>query len=184
MPSSVVCRCLFRLMRRYFLGRWICLLVSERLRLVWQCCPFGCNTYIQFCVHWHGGQCQLRLTPETLVLFEVISSGCNALVVPFQQLLEGPCSPLVWACQWPLSQPLSTRQLSHNDNLWALGITRNHRDQSLDYGEGDELSWCPSWSNSLWQGWRCELVHWPGGNASDLIEECWPLPMEYLPELP
>ena len=41
MPSSVVCRCLFRLMRRYFLGRWICLLVSERLRLVWQCCPFG-----------------------------------------------------------------------------------------------------------------------------------------------
>ena len=23
-------------------------------------------------------------------LFEVISSGCNALVVPFQQLLEGP----------------------------------------------------------------------------------------------
>ena len=46
MPSSVVCRCLFRLMRRYFLGRWICLLVSERLRLVWQCCPFGCNTYI------------------------------------------------------------------------------------------------------------------------------------------
>ena len=43
MPSSVVCRCLFRLMRRYFLGRWICLLVSERLRLVWQCCPFGCR---------------------------------------------------------------------------------------------------------------------------------------------
>ena len=29
-------------------------------------------------------------THETLVPFEVISSGCNALVVPFQQLLEGP----------------------------------------------------------------------------------------------
>ena len=28
-------------------------------------------------------------THETLVLFEVISFGCNALVVPFQQLLEG-----------------------------------------------------------------------------------------------
>ena len=27
---------------------------------------------------------------ETLVPFEVISSSCNALVVPFQQLLEGP----------------------------------------------------------------------------------------------
>ena len=29
-------------------------------------------------------------------------------------------SPLVWACQWPSSQPLSSPQLSHNDdNLWA-----------------------------------------------------------------
>ena len=27
-------------------------------------------------------------------------------------------SPLVWACQWPSSQPLSS-QLSHNDSLWA-----------------------------------------------------------------
>ena len=28
-------------------------------------------------------------------------------------------SPLVWACQWFLSQPLSSPQLSHNDSLWA-----------------------------------------------------------------
>ena len=28
-------------------------------------------------------------------------------------------SPLVWACQWPSSQPLSSTQLSHNDSLWA-----------------------------------------------------------------
>ena len=27
--------------------------------------------------------------------------------------------PLVWACQWPFSQPLSFPQLSHNDSLWA-----------------------------------------------------------------
>ena len=26
-------------------------------------------------------------------------------------------SPLVWACQWPSSQPLSSPQLSHNDSL-------------------------------------------------------------------
>ena len=31
---------------------------------------------------------------ETLVLFEVTSSGCNALVV-FQQLLEGPMDVLL-----------------------------------------------------------------------------------------
>ena len=28
-------------------------------------------------------------------------------------------SPLVWVCQWPLSQTLSSPQLSHNDSLWA-----------------------------------------------------------------
>ena len=27
-------------------------------------------------------------------------------------------SPLVWACLWPSSQPLSSPQLSHNDSLW------------------------------------------------------------------
>ena len=32
---------------------------------------------------------------DTLVLFEVISSGCSALVVPFQQLLEGSMQVLL-----------------------------------------------------------------------------------------
>ena len=31
------------------------------------------------------------------------------------------------------------------------------------------MFWCPSWSNSLWQGWSCGLVHCPGGNATDPI---------------
>ena len=35
--------------------------------------------------------------------------------------------------------------------------------------EGEELCWCPSWSNSLWQGWSCGLVHCPAGNATDPI---------------
>ena len=34
-------------------------------------------------------------THETLVPFEVISSGFNALVLPFQQLLEGPMDVLL-----------------------------------------------------------------------------------------
>ena len=75
----------------------------------------------------------------------------------------------MWACQWPSSQPLSSPQLSHNDSLWALGITKSHKEQGLDYREAEELSWCPSWSNSLWQGWSCGLVHCPGGNATDPI---------------
>ena len=78
-------------------------------------------------------------------------------------------SPLVWACQWPSSQLLSSPQLSHNDSLWAEGIIKSHREKGLDYREGDELSWCPSLSNSLWQGWCCGLVHCPGGNATDPI---------------
>ena len=45
----------------------------------------------------------------------------------------------------------------------------SHREQGLDYREGEELSWCPSWSNSLWQGWNCGLVHCPGGNATEPI---------------
>ena len=57
MSSLAACRCPFRLMRRCFLGRWICLLVSEGFRLVWWCRLFDNSTYIPFCVHWHGDQC-------------------------------------------------------------------------------------------------------------------------------
>ena len=78
-------------------------------------------------------------------------------------------SPLMSACQWPSSQPLSSPLLSHNHSLWAKGITKSHREQGLDYRDGEELSWCPSCSNSLWQGWSCGLVHCPGGNATDMI---------------
>ena len=76
---------------------------------------------------------------------------------------------LLWACQWPSSQPLSSPQLSHNDSFWAKGISKSHREQGLDYREAEELSWSPSWSNSMWQGWSCGLVLCPGGNATDLI---------------
>ena len=92
-------------------------------------------------------------------------------------------SPLVWACQWPSSQPLSSPQLIHNDSLWAKGISKSHREQGMDYREAEELSWCPSWSNSQWQGWSCRLVYCPGGNATETTE-CWLLPTESLPELP
>ena len=78
-------------------------------------------------------------------------------------------SPLLWVCKWPSSQSLSSPQLSRNDNLWAEGMTKSHREQGLDYRDGEELSWCPSWSNSLWQGWSCWLVHCPGGNATEPI---------------
>ena len=48
-------------------------------------------------------------------------------------------------------------------------ITKSHREQGLYYREGEQLSWCPSCSNSLWQGWSSGLVHCPAGNATDPI---------------
>ena len=37
----------------------------------------------------------LEYTHETLVRFQIISSRCNALVVPLQHLLEGPMEVLL-----------------------------------------------------------------------------------------
>ena len=108
-------------------------------------------------------------THKTLVPFEVIFSGCNALVVPFQQLLEGLTEVLLWERVNDFRHRLSSFQLSHNDSLRAWGITKSHREHGLDYREGKKLSWCPAWSNSLWQGLSCGLVYCPGGNATDLI---------------
>ena len=71
MPSLAVCQCLFRLMRHCFLGRWICLSVSERFRQVWRCRLFDYSTYILFCVRWHGGQCLRRLVPNYAVVFRL-----------------------------------------------------------------------------------------------------------------
>ena len=39
----------------------------------------------------------------------------------------------------------------------------------MRYRESEQLSWYPSWSNSLWQGWSCGLVYCPGRNATDPI---------------
>ena len=48
-------------------------------------------------------------------------------------------------------------------------MTKSHREQDLDYREAEELSWCPSRSNSLWQGWSCGQVYCPGGNSTNPI---------------
>ena len=71
MPSLAVCRFLFWLIRHCFLGKWICLPVSERFRLVWKCRLFDYCTYIHFCMHWHGGQCLQRLLTNYAVVFRL-----------------------------------------------------------------------------------------------------------------
>ena len=37
-------------------------------------------------------------------------------------------------------------------------ILQSHKEQVLGHREAEELSWFPSSSNSLWQGWNCGLV--------------------------
>ena len=52
------------------------------------------------------GRFYWQYTHETQVPFEVISSGCNALVLPFQQLLEGPMEVLLFEHVYDLRHSL------------------------------------------------------------------------------
>ena len=48
---------------------------------------------------------------------KLLRSQCTYCTVPTNS--GGLHGCLVWACQWPSSQPLLSPQLSHNDSLWA-----------------------------------------------------------------
>ena len=76
---------------------------------------------------------------------------------------------LLYGCTtWTLTKRLE-KKLDGNYTRMLRAITKSHREQVLDYREDEELSWYPSWSNSLWQGWSCRLVHCPAGNATETI---------------
>ena len=107
-------------------------------------------------------------THDTLAPFKIISSSCNVLVGPLQQLLEGPVEVLLCERVNDLHHSLFHLLNSLITTASEL-ITKSYREQGLDYRDGEELSWYPSYSNSLWQGWSCGLVHCPGGNATDPI---------------
>ena len=96
-------------------------------------------------------------------------------------------SPLVWACQWPSSQSLSSPQLSHNDSLyvfpWTQGITKSHREKVWTIGRvwnclGAHLGQIVCDKDEV-VDWCIVLVEMP----LTRFEECWPLPTESLPEL-
>ena len=73
---------------------------------------------------------------------------CACCTVPTTSGMPHRC-PLVWACQWPSSQPvffLLNCLITTGSELreWP----KCHREQSIDYRDAEELSWCTSWSNS------------------------------------
>ena len=95
---------------------------------------------------------------ETLVPFEVISSGCNAIVVPFQQLQEGPMELLL--CE-------RVNDLCHSFFHLLNCLIMTASGQIVCDKDGFVY-------------WWIVLVEMP----LTRFEECWPLPTESLPELP
>ena len=115
---------------------------------------------------WHGGIIQMAYDkfPDFFFVWALLLIIYTWNSSPLRSnLLRMQCtSCTVPTTSWkphrsPLVGASQSLQLSHNDSLWAKGITIYHREQGLDYREGDELASCPSWSNSLWQGWNFGL---------------------------
>ena len=71
-------------------------------------------------------------------------------------------------CIFPFYYLLTLTLEIFSQNIYALNAIST-REQGLDYREAEELSWCPSWSNILWQAQICVLVYCPGGNATEPI---------------
>ena len=121
---------------------------------------------------------------EILVPFEVISSGCNALV-PFQQLLKGPMEVFLCEhindlrhslfhflnCLITTASELRELEKVTGSKVWTIGRLMICLDAHLGKIVCDKdrvVDWC------------IVLVEMP----LTRFEECWPLPMESLPELP
>ena len=66
-----------------------------------------------------------------------MSSDCNALVVPFLQLLEGPMDVLLCQRVNDLRHLLNCLITTVSD---LREITKSQKDQRLDYRDGEELS--------------------------------------------
>ena len=109
---------------------------------------------------------------------------CNAFVVPFQQLLQGPMEVLLCERVNDLRQRLfyllnclitTASELKEKANVtgskvWTIGTVRNCLDAHLTQivcKKDGVVDWC------------IVLVEMPLGP----FEECWPLPTESLPEL-
>ena len=93
-------------------------------------------------------------------------------------------SPLVWAYQWPSSQPLSSPQLSHNNSLWTLGITKSQGSKVWTLGR---LRNCLDAHLGQIVCDKDGVADWcivPLEMPLTRFEEYRPLPTESLPELP
>ena len=124
-------------------------------------------------------------THETLVPFEVISSGSIALVLPFQQHLEGPIEVLLCECVndlrhslFHLLNCLITTHFELREQPKVTGSklrTKGRVWNCLDAHLGQIVC-----DNDGVVDWCIVLVEM----SLTRFEECWPLLTESLPELP
>ena len=141
MPSLATCRCPFRLVRRCFLSRWICLLVSEGFRLVWWCRLFDYSTYIPFCVHWRGGQCLQRLVPNYAVVFRL---GWVYLPVSLCHRRSWPLPPITKTIQVRRARHVghcwrSRDELISDVFLWTPHMTEQKQDYQLEHTYSNDV---------------------------------------------
>ena len=116
---------------------------------------------------------------------KVISSSCNALVVPFQQLLVGPIEVLLCErvndirhslfhllnCLITTASELREIPKVTGSKVWTIGRVRNCLDAYLGQIVCDKDGV---------MDWYIVLVEMPLSR----FEDCWPLPTESLPKLP
>ena len=147
------------------------------------CVSFSCIYEVPLYGHFYW-----QYTHETLVPFEVISSGCNALV-PFQQLLKGSMEVILCERVNDLRHSLfhlldclittaskvflELRELEKvtGSKGWTIGRLRNCLDAHLSQKVCDK--------NGVGD---CYIVLVE--MSLTRFEECWPLPAESLSELP
>ena len=91
-----------------------------------ECCPEDLPRAMNDRKEWRERVRDIRTTSATWWWWHAWNSSplrrdlvrlqCTVFTVP---ITSGRAhgSPLVWTCEWPLSQPLSAPLLSHNDNL-------------------------------------------------------------------
>ena len=83
--------------------------------------------------------CLSTFIDSTHMKLQVISSGSNALVVLFQQPLEGPIEVLLCERVNDLRHSLFHFLNCLIKTASELGISKSHREQGLDYREAVEL---------------------------------------------
>ena len=91
----------------------------------------GCTIFLNKIYHWYQVHTISFQTFFVWALLLIVHIWNSSPLQSYLLRLQCTCctilktsggphgSPLVWACQWPSSQPLSSPQLSHNDSLWA-----------------------------------------------------------------